>query len=242
MIGDFIDNFDIPEVARTALKSQGYHEQQLEDGVSVYAGHDKGVAYRFYTHAEYNAEKSRKTGIECFDDVEMIEWIRDRRTKPTERVRFLPETLLAFDADGNCVGGSYAESYIAYKKGKKQTGASLEKWGLLSTGEVATLAAMGIYTIEQLAAQPEGKFGASFPVSIHEAYTRAKQWVAGESARTEAAETKEEVETLKAQNAALLARLEALEEDKVAGAVSASKGKKRGRPKGKSKAKAKSRG
>lgn len=211
-MGSLIDNFALPDVAVEAIKRQGLKEVQLDDGVNrLMSGHDKGVAYRFFISPVYNKTKSTVAGYEVFDDVEMIEWLIDRKNKPTELVRFLPPELLNFDRDGVCVGGRYKDSYLSFKTGRSTPGLPLAKWGQLSDGEVATLASMHIFTVEQLAEQPRGKFEGRMANEFVEAFDRAVQFVAGKEQRTVQAAQAAKMAELEAANKALLDRLAALE-------------------------------
>jgi len=226
---NILDEFPIPEVAREALK--GMQSVEIEDGVSVFSGHDQGVAYRFFVHAEYNKQKSRSKGYEVFDEIEMIEWLRDKRTKPTEQVRFLPDALLEFNDEGQCISGRYSDSYNRFKEGRQAAGMPLSKWGVLSEGECASLAKAGIFTIEQLAEQPRSKIESKYPVRFIEALERAIQWVYGQEARESAFETSNKVDELLAQNQVLQARLAEMEEktgqDTLAAIKEKSKAKKK---------------
>ena len=225
-----LDQFPIPEVAREAMKKQGFTEKPIDDGVSVMSGHDSGVAYRFFIHPEYNLIKSKAAKYEVFDEIEMIEWMRDKRTMPTERVRFLPEALLYFDDEtGECIGGKYQDAYLRFKEGKAAAGMPLTKWNLLNDAQVATLARAGIFTIEQLAEQPRAKIEGKYPQDYVDALDRAIQWVYGQQLRESSVETADKVDELMSQNMTLMARLEELENQNKA--LEASKPKKRGRKK-----------
>lgn len=189
MDSNFLDQFPLPEVASQQLRQQNRRANSLGDGVVDFAGHDQGVAYRFFNETEYRKEQSKILGYEKFENVEMIEWLIDRRNKPTEQVRFLPEELIRFDRDGEVVGGKYFESYKRFKDGLSAPGLLISKWGGLADTEVMTLAAYGIFSVEQFAAMPRGKIDGKFPIEILEAFERAIQYVNGKDARYESEQT-----------------------------------------------------
>lgn len=213
----------LPEVAFQELSRRGVSEVQLADGVSrlAIAGHDQGVGYRFYIHPIYNKEKSEEAGYEVFDEVEMIEWRVDRKNKPVEQVQFLPAGLLKFrvrdkvtglwDVTSECIGGRYREAYEAFKSGKATPGMPLARWGVLSDAEMASLAAEGIFTVEQFAAMPKERIRLRFPDNFAEAQERAVHFVAGKEMREKAGEQAEKMKALEDQNKELLERLSRLE-------------------------------
>jgi hypothetical protein len=145
MIGSngFLDQFPLPEAAAKALSRPEMQMKNLGDGVSTFAGHDNGTAFRFFTEPVYSVAKSRRAKYEVFDEIEMIQWFNDGFNSPTEQVRFLPPTLLAFERDeeyndrgelkkvtiGAPIGGKYLESYMRFKQGKKRAGDSAFKMG-----------------------------------------------------------------------------------------------------------------
>lgn len=203
----------IPEMARQDLEKKLRGAVQLEDGVSrmVVKEHDGGIAYRFFIHSEYNKIKSDAAGYEVFDEIEMIQWFVDRRTKPVERVQFLPEGLLSFNRFGECVGGKYRDAYMRFKEGRETEGTPLVHLGMLSEGEIASLTAESIYTIEQFAAMPEDRVIGRFPQEFVDAYERAKQQVAGRDMSAAQEQQIERMVELEKANSSLQARLEELE-------------------------------
>jgi hypothetical protein len=208
-----LDNFILPAGASEAISKAKMRTVELDDGVSrLMTGHDGAMAYRFFIHAEHNKIKSEAAGYEVFDEYEMIEWLADRGHKPTEQVRFLPGELLSFNRDGEAVGGKYLESYRRFKEGKATPGTALAKWGILTDGEVASLSAAGIYTVEQFAAQPKDKIEGKYPQTFVDAYNRAKQYVNSRQMALEKEETVSKLQELQAANEELLKRLAKLEQ------------------------------
>ena len=211
----------MPEVAQEMILKNGVDAVSIGDGVTRLnmSGHDKGVAYRFFMYQMYNKPVSDEKGYEVFDEVEMIEWVVDRKNKPTEMVRLLPEELLRFNREKECVGGRYKDAYLSWKTGKTAVGTPLRKWGILTDGYVASLEADGIYTVEQFAAGDRARIAAKYPDPFLDAYDRAVQFLAAKDVRASTGELASKVQQLekeKAEMAERLAKLEALAAPKAA--------------------------
>lgn len=198
-----LDQFDFPGVdTRQILKSHNLQARSLDSGrngnVDMFLAHDKGVAFRFCFHEVYSKEQSRVLKYEKFDDVVLIEYFVSKDFKPVERVHLLPDELLCFEREvkeiptsdgkgfkekvtyGEAIGGQYLEAYKKWKEGVQTPGLPLSKWGVFSDGEAATLATMGIFSVEQLAAMPRSKFdNPIMPVVFLEGFERAIQYVNG---------------------------------------------------------------
>lgn len=230
-----LDNFILPgEGTAEAIKNLGFKEQQVEPGVSRFMGHDKGVAYRFYVLAEYCEAQSKKTKKEVYDEIEMIEWMPDKYSRPVERVRLLPPELLALpEYEGDEPTGKYAESYIRFKKGLSASGTPLARWVdkngklMLSLADKAALEGANIFSVEQLAAQPRAKIEGKFSASIKEVFERAIQFINGAVAQAQGEKMAAELADERAKRQALEARLAALEASTIQSAA------KKGGPKAK---------
>lgn len=212
-----IDNFILPGNANEAIAKKGMNMQDLGDGISRFvSGHDKGVAYTFFTHAEYNQAKSKISGYDVCDEEDMIMWHKSKYQKPTEKVKFLPSNLLGFDEDGNCVSGKYKEDYLRFKEGKGAIGLSLDKWstGELSTADIAVLAKNTIFTVEQLAEIPEERIRSKFAPDMIEIHRRALEYVKGKDMRAINNEQASKMLELEQVNKKLMDRLDALENNK----------------------------
>lgn len=195
---------NMPNVAVEALAGK-LESKPLADGVSrIMSGHHDGVAYRFFNHIEYNPTKSAEAGYEVFDTIECIQWLIDKRTKPVRIVTHLEHELLHFNKQLECIGGSLKDAYLRFKEGKETPGTALAKWDVLTDAEIATLSTMNIYTVEQLAEQPEGKIIGRLPESYIEAYKRAKLFVASRLRNADLEQQQSQIELL-------MKRLEALE-------------------------------
>lgn len=200
MLNGVLDNFIFPEGAQAAIAKLNIKQQEIGPGISSFiSGHDEGVAFRFFIHTDYNATKSKAARYEVFDTIEMIEWLTDSKCKPTERVRLLPPELLSIDPYTNEATGRFAEAYERFKKGMSMPGTLLSKWGAIPDGEIATLNANHIFTVEQLASMPRKKLEGKFPKEFHEYFDRAVQFVNGKENRMEADKQAAEIMALQAE-------------------------------------------
>lgn len=200
----------INEGTSEALRALNLQEKPLQSGVSRFSGHDGGVAFRFFVDVEFNKTKSEIAGYEVFDEIELIEWTPDRYNHPPERVKFLPPELLSWHKMTGEPQGKYAEAYVRFKKGLSAPGMPLDKWGVLSRVDVATLSANDVFTVEQLAACPRSKIEGRFPQSIVDAFERAILHVNGKAQRdndneilAKMAEMQSQLNKLAEENAAL---------------------------------------
>lgn len=216
MLGGILDQFPIPEVAMESFRRNNLQTNNLGEGVDIFLAHDKGISYRFFNHADYNKEKSRVLKYEKFENLAMIEWFIDKKNKPTERVNQLPRELLSFDDEGNCIGGKYKDAYESFLKGLNAPGLPLSKWGILDDAECATLASIGIFSVEQFAAQPRSKIEGKYPSEIVEAFERAIQYVNGKSTRDENSKRDEEIFKLKQESDQKDSAIRALQEQMAA--------------------------
>jgi uncharacterized coiled-coil protein SlyX len=185
MQNGILENFALPEAAVEAISRRGVREVQLDDGVQrmVMSGHDQGLAYKFVPVQVKNELKTKLAKFPVYDTVDHVQWMKSRRQKPMERVKELPPELLAFDDEGNCVGGQYAEAYERYKAGLEAPGLPLDKWGQLTDAEVQSLSEMGIFSVEQFAAQPKSKINSRFPNEYQVKHDLAVEFVAGKPTR-----------------------------------------------------------
>lgn len=259
MENGFLEQFPLPEMAMEHMRKQNYQPSRAvstgQAGVEVMMAHDRGVAYSFHTHAEYNPVASRKLNYEKFDEQTLIEFFIDKDNRFPCRIHDLPEELLRFELTytevptsdgkgvkdkvtfGECIGGLYKEAFDRFKAGLSAPGLPLSKWGVMSDGECATLAMAGIFSVEQLASLPRSKITSKYPQIFHEYHERAIQFVNGKIARQDvdmhagkilALET--EKEAMAAELRAMRAQLNELAKGRQESPVKA-KGKSPGRPK-----------
>lgn len=207
---NLLDQFDFPQVAREDFISKGLVQKALAPNVSEFqmAGHDKGLAYRFFLEPIKNEVKSEASDMEINDEVEMIQWFKDRKNKPVERARMLPKELLKFNKIGECVGGQYQEAYLNFKKGLTSTGLPIDRWGKLTIGECATLKSEGIHTVEQFAALPKDRVEGRFPKNLVQAFNEAIHFVNKQNATADVKPFADEMLALKQEIAKLKSQLE----------------------------------
>lgn len=197
---------------------KGLKASQLQDGVShLMSGHDGGLPYRFFEKATKNELKSEIAGYDVFDVDEVCEWTIDKRNKPCELLRELPEQLIKFSRERRDpktdavieprkpIGGLYFDAYQRWKQNKETPGLPLSRWGYLDVGEVATLNAEGIFTVEQLAVVGDHKM-AIFPNQYREYQKKAQQFEnakdghkAASEAATKMLEMQKQIDALTAQ-------------------------------------------
>ena len=196
---NLLENFNLPGNANALLKSKSLQVVDLGDGnTRIMSGHDKsGVPYRFFMHLEKNEARSKKLGYTDFDQIPMVEWHPDSWNKPTERVKELPEALLVITDDGE-VYGQFAESYVRFRDGLEAKGLPLNRWQEVSDIEIATLATMRIYTVEQLAASPRSKFD-PMPERFKQIFEAAIQHTNGYNVREQNREMANKVLALEAE-------------------------------------------
>lgn len=207
---DIINQFNFPAEARADFDAMGLTQKKLSSNangtVSEYSlsGHEKGVGYRFFTHAVKNEMKSQETDLEINDDIQMVEWFKNKKEKPVERVHLLPEQLLKFRKKKNpttnqmevifpleCVGGAYADDYKRWRAGLSGTGLELSRWNKVSEGQVKTLVSEGVFTVEQFASMDRSAVEARFPKDLQKAFQDAIHFC---NAQTPLAGIKEQAE------------------------------------------------
>lgn len=208
LINEF--NFDPSirqQVAEDFVK-KGLVQKRVDANVSTFesAGHDKGISYRFFIATSPNKIKSEAFDIEIHDEVEMIEWYKDRKNKPTERVTMLPPELLRFsrhknpDGSRECIGGKYKEDYLAFKAGRTSPGLPLSRWERLSLAQVNSLASAGIFTVQQFASLPRDRIEGRYPKDICEAFEDAIRFINGQKPLEDISKFAAEVASLKQES------------------------------------------
>lgn len=212
---------DVPEVAQKAFRERGMQQVNIGDGVTRFVNeNDNGVAYRFRTISVKNAIQSKAAKFDVYDEVEVIQWVKDRFQKPVAMVKELPPELLHIADDGEILGGRFAEAYKRFLEKKESPGLPLDRWGVLSEGQVASLASMGIFSVEQLASKSEtwvnSKFGAKG--FFANAWEQAVQYTNGKENKVAAQEHIEQIVSLQQDNSKLRDELEQLKQMVMGGA------------------------
>lgn len=182
-----IDNFVLPDGAREDLLQSGFRMQPIGQGIEVMSGHDRGVAYSFFTLLERNEKRSKIAKIPQFDKIHMVMWHKSKRYKPTEQVRFLSPELLSIDEDGNATG-SMAPAWERYIKGLQAPGTPLTRWSEVDDTQIATLAATGVFSVEQFAAIPANVIRGKYTQDLIEKWDLAVEFVNGQKGRFEVEE------------------------------------------------------
>lgn len=189
---DLINQFNFPAEARADFDAMGLTQKKISSNsngsVTEYSlsGHEKGVGYRFFIHAVKNEIKSQEADLEINDDIQMVEWFKNKKEKPVERVHLLPEQLLKFRKKKNpttnqmevvfpleCVGGAYADDYKRWRAGLTGTGLELSRWNKVTVGQVKTLNSEGVFTVEQFASMDRSAVEARFPKDLQKAFQDA---------------------------------------------------------------------
>lgn len=230
-MGINLNDFAFPIEAQEQFVNKGLTQRDISGGVSTFdmAGHDRGIAFRFFKEQVKNEMKSLAVDMEIPDEIHMIEWNVSKKHKPAERVHMIGDKLLKFrkvngriwrDANGQmeCTGGLYSEQYIAWTKGLNAPGLSLSRWGKITDSQVFTLASLGIFTVEQFAAMPRNSVEGRFPKDLVEVWESSIQWLNAQEGKAnidkyaskivsleqENAKKDEAIKTLQAQMAQLL--------------------------------------
>lgn len=163
---------------------------------------DKRLFVNFYRKAVLNKFKSSQEGRPIFDEVDYV-----RIIIPGDKYN-----VVDTPATEEHTRVRFAEQYERFLKGQEQatSGTPLEMWPQLTISQVAELKAINVYTVEQLAEMSD-QLAQKF-MGNHQLRQKAKLYL--EAAAGEAVTTKmqaelekrdNEIETLKAQMAQLMA-------------------------------------
>lgn len=213
MSTNILDNFDLSRFpgAEEHIRRNGLVQRRVDNVVSDFQidGHDRGVAYRFFTEGVPNKAKTDAAlgDFEINDDVDMIEFYVTKEHKPVERCTHLPADLLKFSKHKNpeggrdCIGGLFKDAYLAFKAGRSSPGLELSRWGRLSLGQVRTLNSAQIFTVEQFAAMPRTRIQGVLPKEFLEAFEAAIMFVNGQKGFEDVKKYANEVLEMKQQNA-----------------------------------------
>lgn len=187
---------------------------------------DKGVALRFFYEPSRNNFLSEKAGRSVFDTSLVVEVITPGSTESMPR--FEVERTLAEEAGKGADGGrivkrgtkyeEYAPQIEAFKKQNGEyadEGTPITQWGNVDVGTAASLKAVGIHTVEMLAAVSDGNLmhlgtGGRTLRDQAIAFLNTRQFgVPSAQMAAETASLRNENERLKAQIADLEAKLAA---------------------------------
>tara|TARA_R110000868_G_scaffold40127_1_gene138942 strand:+ start:308 stop:1030 length:723 start_codon:yes stop_codon:yes gene_type:complete len=202
---NLLEHFNLPAEAMTELSKRGLKMVEV-DGVSSMSGHDNGVAYKFLTIQVEHKVKSDILGYKKSEPVEHIQWFIDRKNKPMERVKELPENLLRFNRLGECVGGKYQESYLRFKEGAATPGTPLDRWKEANDSDVYSLTNSGIFTVEQLAEHTKDRIQDLFGGAFNELWQKAVGEVKANKDNSANEELLSQISELRQQLAVLTAK------------------------------------
>lgn len=268
-LSDLVNQFSFPVDAVKDFEERGLLQNMVERRTASssfqdvsgratdiqFSGHDRGLGFKFFTHADENKMKSELCGMEINDEIEMIQWFKNKKEQPVERVHMIPDQVLKFKKKQietkvgdkierqmvtvfplECIGGSLKEDYLRWKQGLQSLGLELSRWNKLTVGQVKTLQSEGIYTVEQFAAMPEdrivGRHG--IPKDLVEAYRAAINFLKAQAPIEGLKDTADKMLEMERDNAklrdsisALTEMVQSLKEAKTGRVVSKAK---RGRP------------
>lgn len=163
---------------------------------------------RFYSKPKLNKARTAEAGRPIFDDVEMCEVILDDRN-------FNPhfpahETTITYDKqaqmdDTRTWAERFPEAYRAFKMRHEagETGTPLSEWPVVTRAKASELNALGVTTVEQLAAMPES--------TLRVLGAEGRQLAAQAQAYMQTAQEAAPMNRLALENEDLKARLAALE-------------------------------
>lgn len=231
-----LNSFNLPGVASEQIRARKLGMNVGPDGVArLSSEHMGGLPFSFKNYVEYLPLESKKLRIERYQDVDIIEWTIDRGNKIPARVTELPKELLEFEVTGyrtakpnknplfeddeyahpiygECIGGMLKEAYDRYKNGLSTPGLPLNKWGVLSDSDCASLASIGVFSVEQFAAMPTAKIkNGQWHKSVQDGYERAVYYVNGTGDRAKDKALADKLASMTNLNEQLMERLAALE-------------------------------
>lgn len=149
---------------------------------------------RFYMQAVENKSASKTEGRPVFDEREMVE-IRIPGDRLAVHVNYVSDEHRK----------RWPDHYAAFKRGEARAanGTPLEHWPQITTGRVATLKALGILSVDELASVPDNVLP-SIGMGAREMREQARAYL-------EAAAGGSGVSRVTAENAALKAQLDAMQ-------------------------------
>lgn len=177
-------------------------QYQFAPGQSVAVashGDDAGLFVEFRTEAVQNHAKSRAEGRAIFEDTPFITiMFPGDKTKRVER-----PVKMEDDVDGPSDLTRFPRQWARFQAQEEQAGDGLpvQQWPTLSKSQALELKAMGIHTVEQLAALPDTALNW---LGARELRTQAQAWL--EKAGAHAAESR-----LAAENAQLREQMAAMQ-------------------------------
>jgi hypothetical protein len=168
-------------------------------------GDDSGLFAEFRTEAVQNLAKTRDEGRPIFEDTPFITiHFPGDKTKRIDRPVKLDD-----DVDGPSDLNRFPKQWARFKANEEQAadGLPVQQWPVLSKSQALELKAMGIHTVEQMAALPET--GLNW-LGARELREQAKAWLDKAGAHAAEARLVAENGQLKEQLAALSHQMQEL--------------------------------
>lgn len=168
-------------------------------------GDDAGLFVEFRTEAVQNHAKSRDEGRAIFEDTPFITiMFPGDKTKRVDR-----PVKLEDDVDGPSDLTRFPKQWARFQAQEEQAGDGLpvQQWNPLSKSQALELKAMGIHTVEQLAALPDTALNW---LGARELRTQAQAWLDKAGAHAAEARLAAENTQLREQMAAMQKQIDAL--------------------------------
>lgn len=158
---------------------------------------DQGVYAEFYTEAVYSEFKSAEQGIPIHEDKVFI-----RIRQPGDRLNIVERP--AKDADKQ----RFPMQWARFEQNEKQAteGTPLEQWPAMTPAQIATLKAMGIFSVQQMAAVSDGNLD-HLGMGSRSLRDRARAYLEAAEKGAVSSKVLAENENLRAEKAALEANL-----------------------------------
>lgn len=206
-----LDNYRLPtDFARKDIDERGYKMKNIGNGATI-ATAEGAVPVSFHYAEVENPIKSKGVKCKIYDEFEIVMWHKSKRMKPTARISELPPELLFIDFDGD-ISGEWADLYKLFKARKSAKGLDLDKWGELSTGEIATLHSIKVFTLEDFASKSmDALKQRGLPASILEKHDSAIQLVNAREGKADLKAAAETIVSLERELSAARAKIGELE-------------------------------
>lgn len=168
---------------------------------------DKSLSVHFFSHPVENARKSKEAGRPIFDAVEMVSIMApgNAKTEYTARAH-----SMHYDSNARkqwTYAERFPDHYAAFKRGSESQhpGTPLSEVPFLSNAQKAEMAAMKIYTVEQLAGMADrdiGKKGMGFRSYVDSAKAYLDTTQGTNALRTEMEELRRQLAEMQAPKTA----------------------------------------
>lgn len=210
-------------------------------------GGPKVLPHRFAWETRALNERSKHLGFKIQEQFPVLVFYKDKKT--TIPIRLLRKRnqfgVFAYDDTGKYVGEwelpefyrkePFVTGYAKFLEAEKQAGLPLDKWGMANHAQIATLASLGIYTLEGFANCGEERV-AMLPAEYAELHEEA---LLAKAAREGVQGANDKIAALSAMNEKQAAEIERLKALVKGGGESSSMRSAKARSKSKAKSKVK---